>query len=141
MLVIADAHRPIGLAGIMGGKGTSISTDVTDVLLEVAYFTPDAILGRARRVGLATDASQRFERGVDYRGQRRAAERATALLLAICGGQAGPLQVVESPADLPLRPPVRLRALGTAALDRHRAARQRSGSGAGRSCALTASRR
>jgi phenylalanyl-tRNA synthetase beta chain len=109
MLVIADAEKPIGLAGIMGGKGTSISADVRDVLLEVAYFAPDAILGRARRVGLATDASQRFERGVDYEGQRRAAERATALLLQICGGTAGPLQEVIDAASLPVRMPVRLR--------------------------------
>jgi phenylalanyl-tRNA synthetase beta chain len=109
MLVIADREKPIGLAGIMGGKGTSISASARDVLLEVAYFTPDAILGRARRAGLATDASQRFERGVDFQGQRRAAERATELLLQICGGSAGPLQEARQEAALPRRADVRLR--------------------------------
>jgi phenylalanyl-tRNA synthetase beta chain len=109
MLVIADRTRPIGLAGIMGGKGTSISATACDVLLEVAWFAPDAILGRARRAGLATDASQRFERGVDFRGQRRAAERATELLLQICGGTAGPVQELVHTAALPGREPVRLR--------------------------------
>ncbi len=109
MLVIADGERPIGLAGIMGGKGTSITDDVRDVMLEAAFFTSDAILGRARRVGLATDASQRFERGVDFNAARNAVERATALLLQICGGAAGPLQQARHEAFLPERKPVRLR--------------------------------
>src|SRR5690606_4635070 len=65
VLVIADDSGPIGMAGVMGGQGTSITEEVTDVLLEVAFFTPDAIAGRGRRHGLTTDASQRFERGVD----------------------------------------------------------------------------
>jgi phenylalanyl-tRNA synthetase beta chain len=109
VLVIADAERAIGLAGIMGGNGTAITEDVTDVLLEVAYFAPDAIAGRARRHGLQTDASQRFERGVDPEGQRHAMERATALLLELCGGQAGPVGEAVEPASLPPRPPVLLR--------------------------------
>nr|ART38951.1 H473 [uncultured bacterium] len=108
-LIIADATGPIGLAGIMGGQGSAITSDVKDVLLEVAFFSPDAIAARARRHGLQTDASQRFERGVDPRGQRLAMERATALLLSLCGGRAGPVQEVVDEHALPPRPPVRLR--------------------------------
>ncbi|MDH4022526.1 MAG: phenylalanine--tRNA ligase subunit beta [Gammaproteobacteria bacterium] len=77
-LVIADDSGAIGLAGIMGGSGTAVSADTSSVLLEAAYFTPSIIAGRARRLGLQTDASTRFERGVDPAGQRRALERATA---------------------------------------------------------------
>ena len=123
MLVIADGERPIGLAGIMGGMGTSITEDVRDVLLESAFFTPDAILGRARRVGLATDASQRFERGVDFEAPLVAIERATALLLQICGGACGPVTHQREAVFLPPRPPVSLRRrqlqrlLGTELLD------------------------
>jgi phenylalanyl-tRNA synthetase beta chain len=100
ILVIADEQEPIGLAGIMGGAGTSITDAARDVLLEVAYFAPAAIAGRARRFGLQTDASQRFERGVDPALQEAAAERATALILQIAGGEAGPLQVFEDVAAL-----------------------------------------
>ena len=78
-LVIADAHRAIGLAGIMGGRATAISDATTDVLLEAAHFSPDAVAGRARRLGLFTDAAQRFERGVDPTLPAVALERATAL--------------------------------------------------------------
>ena len=91
VLVIADSERAIGLAGVMGGNGTAISETATEVLLEVAYFTPDAIAGRGRRYGLQTDASQRFERGVDPQGQGAAIERATQLLIDLCGGNAGPV--------------------------------------------------
>src|SRR5690606_35087165 len=80
--VIADDSGASGMAGVMGGQGTAIDADVTDVLLEVAYFSPDAIAGRGRRHGLTTDASQRFARGVDPQRQHRAMERATALRLA-----------------------------------------------------------
>jgi phenylalanyl-tRNA synthetase beta chain len=109
VLVIADDTGPIGMAGVMGGLGTAVTTDIRDVLLEVAYFAPDAIAGRARRYGLQTDASQRFERGVDFSAQAAAMTRATELLLTLCGGVAGPVQeVVHAPA-LPPRPPVLLR--------------------------------
>jgi phenylalanyl-tRNA synthetase beta chain len=94
-LVIADTSGPIGLAGIMGGRRTAISDTTTDVLLEAAHFTPDAIAGRARRIGLFTDAAQRFERGVDPSLPALALERATALLLEIAGGEAGPSQVTR----------------------------------------------
>jgi phenylalanyl-tRNA synthetase beta chain len=109
MLVIADEAGAIGMAGIMGGERTAVSAATRDVFLEVAWFSPESIRGRARRLGLHTDASQRFERGVDPLGQARAMERATALLLDIAGGQAGPLVVTEEPALLPVRAPVRLR--------------------------------
>ncbi|MGC3980811.1 MAG: phenylalanine--tRNA ligase subunit beta [Steroidobacteraceae bacterium] len=93
VLVIADEQRALALAGVMGGLDSSISDATTDVLLEVAYFEPDAIAGRGRRYGLVTDASQRFERGVDPNLQERAMQRATQLLLECVGGQAGPIQV------------------------------------------------
>ncbi|HNE01002.1 MAG TPA: phenylalanine--tRNA ligase subunit beta, partial [Plasticicumulans sp.] len=109
VLVIADGEGPVGLAGIMGGARTAVQPGSTRVFLEVAYFAPSAIAGRARRFGLTTDASQRFERGVDPEGGRRAIERATALLLEIAGGRAGPVQVTEEPALLPSRSPVLLR--------------------------------
>jgi phenylalanyl-tRNA synthetase beta chain len=95
-LVIADARRAIGLAGIMGGRATAISDATVDVLLEAAHFAPEAIMGRARRLGLFTDAAQRFERGVDPTLPAVALERATALLLDIVGGEAGPVQVTRA---------------------------------------------
>jgi len=107
MLVIADAGGPVALAGIMGGLPTSVEGDTVDVFLEAAFFAPAAIAGRARRLGLSTDSSHRFERGVDFGATRRAMERATELLLDICGGQAGPIS--ESLAALPSREPITLR--------------------------------
>lgn len=109
VLVIADDSGPVGMAGVMGGLGSSITPGATDVLLEVAYFSPDAIAGRGRRYGLTTDASQRFERGVDPEGQKQAMERATALLLQLCGGRAGPVRETVAAAALPPRQPVLLR--------------------------------
>lgn len=90
-LVIADAQGPVALAGIFGGQRTGVSANTTDIVLEAAYFTPAAIKNRAREYGLATDASHRFERGVDFAMVRNAMERATSYLLAICGGEAGPI--------------------------------------------------
>ena len=109
MLVIADARGAVGLAGVMGGQATAVSETTDSIFLESAFFAPAAIAGRARRVGLHTDASLRFERGVDPAGQVRAIERATELLLAICGGQAGPVADVKDRAGLPKRAPVTLR--------------------------------
>jgi phenylalanyl-tRNA synthetase beta chain len=108
-LVIADASGAIGLAGIMGGKGTAIGEGTTDVLLEAAHFTPAVVAGRARRLGLLTDAGQRFERGVDPALPPIAIERATALLLEIAGGEAGPVQVTRAEAEPLAEEWVRLR--------------------------------
>jgi phenylalanyl-tRNA synthetase beta chain len=94
-LVVADARGPVGLAGIMGGRDTAISTKTTDVLLEAAHFVPEIVAGRARRLGLFTDAAQRFERGVDPELAASAIERATELLLQCAGGVAGPVQVTR----------------------------------------------
>lgn len=108
VLVIADESKVIGMAGIMGGEHTGIADDTTEVVFECAYFDPATIAGRARRYGLHTDASQRFERGVDPAGQERALERATALLTEIAGGAAGP-SCMEAPAQhQPQRPAVAL---------------------------------
>ena len=107
MLVVADANGPVALAGIMGGLPTSVERVTVDVFLEAAFFAPVAIAGRARRLGLSTDSSHRFERGVDFGATRQAMERATQLLLDICGGQAGP--ITEAAAALPRREPITLR--------------------------------
>jgi phenylalanyl-tRNA synthetase beta chain len=105
-LVIGDDSGAIGLAGIMGGLDTAVTDKTTDVFLEAAFWPQQFVAGRARAYGLHTDASLRFERGVDPRGQGRAVERATELVLQICGGQAGPLklhlaeQYVPAPASM-----------------------------------------
>ena len=109
VLVIADHAKPLGLAGIMGGAHSGISDATRDVLLEVAFFLPDAIAGRGRRWGLVTDASQRFERGVDPTLQERAIERATALMVELAGGVPGPVEVTELPSELPVRQAVAFR--------------------------------
>jgi phenylalanyl-tRNA synthetase beta chain len=108
VLVIADEQRALALAGVMGGLDSAISDETVDVLLEVAYFEPDAIAGRGRRYGLVTDASQRFERGVDPNLQERAIERATQLLLECAGGSAGPVQM-SGRNSVWVRPAIRLR--------------------------------
>jgi phenylalanyl-tRNA synthetase beta chain len=109
VLLITDNEGPIGLAGIMGGQRTAVSLETTDIFLEVAYFPPAAIMGRARRWGLLTDAVQRFERGVDPTQQERAMERAIALLRPIAGGSPGPVTVTQSQDYLPKRAAVPLR--------------------------------
>ncbi|PXX80300.1 phenylalanine--tRNA ligase subunit beta [Rivihabitans pingtungensis] len=107
MLVIADEHKAVALAGVMGGANSEVSDSTQDVFLESAYFAPEAIAGRARRLGFSSDASFRYERGVDFTLQAEAMERATALILDICGGQAGP--VTEAVGQLPARAPVKVR--------------------------------
>ncbi len=109
VLVIADASGAIGMAGVMGGASTAVTADTTDIFLESAHFTPTAMAGRARRFGLHTDASLRFERGVDPDGPARAIERATTLLLEIAGGQPGETRTAELATDPPRREPIRLR--------------------------------
>ncbi len=109
-LLIADADKPLALAGIMGGAGSGVSDDTDSLFLECAFFAPARIAGRARRFGLHTDSSHRFERGVDYQLQHRALERATALLLELVGGEAGPVIEVASVDHLPRVAPIELRA-------------------------------
>jgi len=106
-LVIADDAKAIALAGIMGGLDTSVSDATRDVFLESAFFSPDAIAGKARLLNFSSDSSYRFERGVDFNGTLAALERATQLVTEICGGAAGP--ITEAKATLPSRDPVRLR--------------------------------
>jgi phenylalanyl-tRNA synthetase beta chain len=109
VLVIADDSSAVGLAGVMGGARTAISTQTRDIALEAAWFKPEVIAGRARRYGLQTDASQRFERGVDWRGQERALGLATQLIVQMLGGTAGPLCKAELPDELPPVSTVELR--------------------------------
>tara|TARA_R110002050_G_scaffold57423_5_gene129122 strand:+ start:27619 stop:29997 length:2379 start_codon:yes stop_codon:yes gene_type:complete len=109
-LVIADDASPLALAGIMGGKSSSVGDATANIFLEAAFFNPLAIAGRAREYGLHTDSSHRFERGVDPELPKSAIERATALLLDIVGGQAGPITEVVSEPDLPQARVITLRA-------------------------------
>ena len=108
-LVIADHQKALAMAGIFGGEHSGVNEETSNVLFECAFFSPLSITGRARRHGLHTDASHRYERGVDPQMQYRALERATRLLLDICGGEAGPVIDVTSPQSLPARAPITLR--------------------------------
>ena len=107
ILVIADDSGAITFAGVMGGASTAVSAGTQDIFLESAFFTPDTIAGKGRRFGISTDSSYRFERGVDYGRTLEALERATALVLEICGGQAGPVTQVSG--IMPARVPTQLR--------------------------------
>ncbi|MDF0751128.1 phenylalanine--tRNA ligase subunit beta [Marinobacter sp. 71-i] len=100
-LVIADHAKPIAIAGVMGGEHSGVSERTRDLILEAAYFDPITLAGKARHYGLHTDASHRFERGVDYELARDAMERATALLMSIVGGEPGSIVEVVSKQDLP----------------------------------------
>ncbi len=108
-LMIADHEKPLAIAGVMGGEHSGINSETKDVLLEAAFFQPIHLAGKARSYGLHTDASHRFERGVDYELQMKAMERATQLLLEICGGEAGPIMDVCSEQDMPTKQPIELR--------------------------------
>lgn len=107
LLVIADESGPQALGGIMGGHASMVTESTTSVFLESAFFAPAAVQGRAKALGLTSDAAYRFERGVDFAGAKAALERASALVLEICGGRAGP--VTEAPGNLPSRSPVTVR--------------------------------
>jgi len=100
-LLIADQNGPLALAGVMGGENSGINPNTQTIFLESAFFTPLAVAGQARSYGLHTDASHRFERGVDPALTELAVERATRLLLDICGGEAGPIKGVSDAAALP----------------------------------------
>jgi phenylalanyl-tRNA synthetase beta chain len=108
-LLITDQAGPLALAGIMGGEISSCTAATRDVFLESAFFSPASIAGRARQYGLQTDSSYRFERGVDWQLQRRAAERATRLLIEMAGGQPGPIIEAVAPDYLPVQLTIRLR--------------------------------
>ncbi|MFS2057760.1 phenylalanine--tRNA ligase subunit beta [Kosakonia cowanii] len=108
-LVIADQKKALAMGGIFGGEHSGVNSETKNVLLECAFFNPLSITGRARRHGLHTDASHRYERGVDPQLQYKAMERATRLLLDICGGEAGAVIDVTNEASLPKRATIRLR--------------------------------
>ncbi len=101
VLVIADQEKPLAMAGIMGGASSSVQAHTRDVFLESAFFNPLTIAGVARKYGLFSDSSQRYERGVDPQLQLKAIERATALILAIAGGKAGPIIEAADEVHLP----------------------------------------
>lgn len=109
-MVIADHNGPVALAGIMGGQASAVGADTTNIFLESAFFTPVLMAGKARSYGLHTDASHRYERGVDFKLQCEAIERASQLLVDIVGGEAGPLHEVISKPHLPVLADVVLRA-------------------------------
>jgi phenylalanyl-tRNA synthetase beta chain len=108
--VVADEAGPEALAGVMGGLSTSVSLATTDVYLEAAFWWPEAIQGRSRRLNFGSEAAHRFERGVDFAGTAHALERLTQLIVQVCGTPAtrvGPID--DTPVRLPERPPVDLR--------------------------------
>ncbi|NQD92622.1 phenylalanine--tRNA ligase subunit beta [Pseudomonas sp. CrR25] len=109
-LVIADHQRALAIAGVMGGEHSGVSGKTRDLFLESAFFDTIAIAGKARSYGLHTDSSHRFERGVDWQLAREAMERATALLLEIVGGEAGPIIEAVDQQQLPSVAPITLRA-------------------------------
>jgi phenylalanyl-tRNA synthetase beta chain len=108
-LVIADESKPLALAGVMGGYDSRVTNATRSIFLESAHFAPAAIIGRARRLGMHTDASHRFERGVDPELPRLALERASTLLIGIVGGSAGPVVEAVKADMLPKRVPIPLR--------------------------------
>lgn len=108
-LLITDGRGPVAIAGVMGGERSGVQTDTRDVFLECAFFQPLSVAGTARRYGLATDASHRYERGVDYELQHLAVDRATELLLQIVGGEPGPVEEAVSKPHLPQAAEVILR--------------------------------
>ncbi len=107
--LITDERRALAMAGIMGGEDSGINDATTDLFLESAFFAPAAIAGKARALGFSSDASYRYERGVDFELQRTAIERATQLIVDICGGRPGPVVEAVAAEHLPVRAPVRLR--------------------------------
>jgi phenylalanyl-tRNA synthetase beta chain len=113
MLVIADASRAVAVAGVMGGEETEISSSTADVLVESAYFNPQSVRRTSKLLGLQTEASYRFERGVDYEGVRRAQDRCVALICELAGGTATEdaidISINTHPEKVTHTPPVRLR--------------------------------
>ena len=108
-VLVTDADRPVGLAGLMGGHDTRVTDATGNVFLEAAHFAPAAIMGRGRKLGLHTDAGHRFERGVDPQLPRTAIEYATALVLELAGGTPSPVTEAVREADLPKAATITLR--------------------------------
>ncbi|OSI09746.1 phenylalanine--tRNA ligase subunit beta [Neisseria zoodegmatis] len=106
-LVIADEKGALSMAGLMGGEASAVSDGTRNIVLESAWFAPEIIAGKSRQYGFGSDSSFRFERGVDFELQRDAIERASELVLQICGGQAG--EIVEAVGKLPERKTVSVR--------------------------------
>ena len=106
-LVIADEAGALSMAGLMGGEASAVSDSTKNIVLEAAWFVPEIIAGKARQYGFGSDSSFRFERGVDFKLQSDAIERASELILDICGGQAG--AVIEALGDLPAHKTVAVR--------------------------------
>lgn len=109
IMVIADDQKALAIAGIMGGLASSVTDDTTDIFLESAFFAPLAIAGRARRFGLHTDSSQRYERGVDFELPLIAMNRASQLIQELAGGEFGPVTVAEKTEILPKREAIELK--------------------------------
>lgn len=109
VLLIADAEKPLAIAGVMGGLDSACSPNTQKIVLEAAWFEPVGIAGKARQFALSSDSAQRFERGVDYALQRAAMELASRLIIEICGGQAGEVSMDVHPQHLPQRQPIILR--------------------------------
>lgn len=109
IMVIADDQKALAIAGIMGGLASSVTDDTTDIFLESAFFAPLAIAGRARRFGLHTDSSQRYERGVDFELPLIAMNRASHLIQELAGGEFGPITVAEKTDLLPKREAIDLK--------------------------------
>jgi phenylalanyl-tRNA synthetase beta chain len=108
-LLIADEARPLGIAGIMGGENTGTTEETTTVFLESAFFRPEAIAGRAREYGFSSDASHRYERGVDPALPQRAMARASQLIAELCGGEFGPVAEAVQAEQIPVCKPVGFR--------------------------------
>ena len=108
VMVIADDVKALAIAGIMGGLSSSVTDETTEIFLESAFFAPLHIAGRARRYGLHTDASQRYERGVDFELPMIAMQRASQLIQALAGGDFGPITVSEKTELLPKREAIEL---------------------------------
>ncbi|ENU44240.1 phenylalanine--tRNA ligase subunit beta [Acinetobacter seifertii] len=109
IMVIADDQKALAIAGIMGGLASSVTDDTADIFLESAFFAPLAIAGRARRFGLHTDSSQRYERGVDFELPLIAMNRASQLIQELAGGEFGPITVAEKTDLLPKREAIELK--------------------------------
>ncbi|MGN0936594.1 phenylalanine--tRNA ligase subunit beta [Acinetobacter amyesii] len=108
VMVIADDQKALAIAGIMGGLSSAVSDDTIEIFLESAFFDQLYIAGRARSFGLHTDASQRYERGVDFELPMTAMHRASQLIADLAGGEFGPITVAEKVELLPKREAIEL---------------------------------